>query len=442
MMIPPVGVLDGFTIYRFVHAFGSGGGVERLMEDLDTTLLQRNAMTIVRMYWADASAAASESTEDVGRGSLVHVRCQLPEGEQVSVAVDNEEHHSTFRQYVRDRILCNPAVWALGGRAYVLRRKLHRRRGEIIGAGGIFAGLCDRFAFDLCMMHFFGGSDADEVIQLARKRRIPVGLQNHYSNDRFLHLAIRKHAILSDAVAGVNGRDIPPYLARVFVNLGDGIDMTRFVASTASRPLEAPSHALLLLPARIVRPKGQMDVLRVAARLRREGIEVSVAFAGRVDSPVFYEELHREVLRTSLESRVLFLGELTPENLRDWYSASSLTVFPTYHHEGLPRIVLESQAMGVPVVAYSTGGIAEGVIDGTTGCLVPTGDVDALFSKVSWLLKDESQRLKMSDAGRRFVQEKYSLDAVAARHEQFYLSLGMSRRIVSDSRGGGRIGGC
>ncbi len=413
--------LAGRTVLRFVHAFKSGGGMERIMADLDGILLERNPMTIVRMYIGEAGE--SETVQAIGRGTLVMVPLPLAAGDSRQIASDHEQTHPTFKQVLRDRVLYHPLVWPMLGRRYVLRRRLRHRRGEVVGAGRRFVELAGRHAIDLCLLHFFGGSDADEVLQAARARGIPVALQNHFSNDRFDNLAIRKHALLADAVAGMNGLDVPPYLRDRFTNLADGIDMACFDPRAAVRPAALPDAPVIFLPSRIVRPKGHLDVVRAAARLKQQGIPAAVAFAGRVDSEAFLEELKREIVGLGLEGAVHFLGALKPSELRDWYAASAVLAFPTYHHEGLGRIIVEAQAMKTPVVAYATGGVPEGVRDGSTGFLVRTGDLDTFTEKLRLLITQPGRRAEMGERGREFVLEHYSLDALARRHEQFYQSV-------------------
>jgi glycosyltransferase involved in cell wall biosynthesis len=84
--------------------------------------------------------------------------------------------------------------------------------------------------------------------------------------------------------------------------------------------------------------------------------------------------------------------------------------------------------MQVPVVAYGTGGVAEGIDSGTTGYVLKTGDVAALAARLRELLTDDRKRRQMGEAGRRRVEERFSLGAFARRHEEFYL------RILSSDR--------
>jgi glycosyltransferase involved in cell wall biosynthesis len=269
-------------------------------------------------------------------------------------------------------------------------------------------------------MHFFGGADADEVISEARRCGVPVALINHYSNDRFLHLANRKHVMLADSVAGVNGLEVPAYLKGRLINVSDGID-TEFFRAVNARPLARhPSSPIILLPARVVREKGQMDLVHAAASLRKAGMDCRVAFAGRVDASDFVTELRRKIAEANMTESVQFLENLNVEQLRDWYAASAVVAFPTYHHEGLGRVSVEAQAMGVPVVAYATGGVPEGIVSGKTGYLVPTGDIAELTRRLGELLSSATLRESMGRRGRAEVEKRFSLLALAQRHESFY----------------------
>jgi glycosyltransferase involved in cell wall biosynthesis len=425
-MVSHPGNLDGRVIFRFLHAFDSGGGMERLIDDMDHALLRRSAATIVRLHLGRNLEAPQRSTEEIGRGRLIRVALPCTGGFE-STYVDQPWRRFDWRMAFRRHVLHQPLLWRLLFSWWVQHRRLKPRPGEMIGAGAAFAGLAREFRFDLCVMHFFGSADADEVLRVARAHLIPVAFSNHYANDRFLHLAIRQHVRQSVGVGGMNGLQVPAYLQPGFVNLADGIDLDFFHPRHARLLNPAPSLPVLFLPARVLRSKGHWDVVHCARRLHDQGLPVHVAFAGRADSGRFVTELRTEVERLGLSSHVQFLGPCDPAQLRDWYHASAVTVFPTYHAEGLGRITIESQAMGTPPVAYATAGVAEGIRDGETGFLVPTGDLTALTTRVGTILRDPDLRQRMAAAGRAFVSETYSLPAFAARHEAFYGSCFRSR---------------
>lgn len=414
------GSLNGFTLVRFAHAFETGGGMERLLDDLDRSLLMRNAMTIVRMHIAPDRTRLEEKEEAIGKGRLVLVPLPLPESESLQIAPDEEDQNPSLKERFRDSVLYNPFVWRIL-RRFVLSRPIPRRSGQVIGAGTKTEEILSRFDANLVMLHFFGAADADEVVSVCRERGIPFCLQNHYANERFLHLSIRKHAELALAVSGMNGLDVPSYLRRKFTNLADGIDTDFFSEIHAAGDDDASEYPVLLLPARVVKPKGHGDLVRAAVQLRERGLRFKIAFAGRVDSSQFSTELKEQIKESNLKDDVLFLGNLSVKELRRWYAKARIVVFPTYHHEGLGRVIVESQAMCTPVVAYATGGVREGIRHGGTGYLVETGDVDGLSRKLTTLLNDVSLCKEMGAAGRDFVSEHYSLSSLASRHEQFYL---------------------
>jgi glycosyltransferase involved in cell wall biosynthesis len=412
--------LNGLTVLRFAHAFETGGGMEQLLDDLDRVLLARNAMTIIRVFIAADRNQLDERAEQIGKGRLICVPFPLPEGESLQIASDEEESGINLKHMFRDFILYNPLIWQLFTRKFLLHWRIPRKKGQLIGVGVKVADLMERYLVDLIMLHFMGGSDSDEIIDLARSRGVPFALQNHYANERFLHLSIRKHAILANSVAGVNALGLPSYLRGRFWNLSDGIDTEFMKRENANAISDLPGAPIILLPARVVRPKGHMDLIEAGAILQKRGLDFRIAFAGRVDSTLFVEELRKVIHRYKLEDKVQFLGALSQEKLRDWYAASAVVAFPTYHHEGLGRVTVEAQAMQTPPVAYATGGVPEGLIPDRTGLLLRTGDIEGLAKKLEELITNPHLRQQMGEEGRRFVEEHFSLDAVAQRHEEFY----------------------
>jgi glycosyltransferase involved in cell wall biosynthesis len=84
-------------------------------------------------------------------------------------------------------------------------------------------------------------------------------------------------------------------------------------------------------------------------------------------------------------------------------------------------VLIEAQAMAKPIVAYDNSGMKEAVIDGETGFLVKTGDVQALAGRIGSLLRDPAQRLRFGQQGRAFILRQFAIPALIQRHEAFYL---------------------
>jgi len=96
--------------------------------------------------------------------------------------------------------------------------------------------------------------------------------------------------------------------------------------------------------------------------------------------------------------------------------------------EGLGIIFLEAQAVGLPIVASTSGGIAEGILDGVTGLLHAPGDEDALTAHLIALLTDPERRARFGDAGRSHVLRTFDLRRQTALLEDIYDDV--SRRAV------------
>ena len=90
--------------------------------------------------------------------------------------------------------------------------------------------------------------------------------------------------------------------------------------------------------------------------------------------------------------------------------------------DGLPNVLMEAQAFGVPVLSTDVSGIPELVIDGETGLLVPQRDPQALAAALRRLLGDEALRRRLGEAGAARVREKFSsepgIDFVAGMLER------------------------
>lgn len=416
------GRLNGLTVLRFAHASGNAGGLEQYLANLNRALGGRNRFTTIQMEISSDRERLDETVENHGGCRLVRVPLFVEQGSLEKSTAGNEvAARDRLKSWFAANVLGSAPVYQPFTRHLLRGRRVPRRAGEPEGAGRKFAGLAKQFEINLVVLHSAGGADASEIIGEAKQAGIPVALVHHFANDRLSGLSLRQQTSEAAGVAGVCGVDVPGHLRGRFFNVSDGVD-AEFFRSDKAQPLnENFSAPILFLPARITPSKGQADLLKVAALLQKRGLPTTVVFAGRVDSTGFETELRAVAEREGLADRVQFIGQLEPQQLRDWYAAARVLVFPTRHHEGLPRILMECQALGLPPVAFDSGGVSEGLLDGRTGFLVPPGNLGRMADAVESLLRDGALRAAMSQAGRRFVEERFSLPALARRHEDFYL---------------------
>lgn len=88
--------------------------------------------------------------------------------------------------------------------------------------------------------------------------------------------------------------------------------------------------------------------------------------------------------------------------------------------EGLPLTILEAMRAGLPVIASSVGGVSEAVAHGSTGVLVPRGDVHALAESITLMLENESFRLSCGHAGRVKFDAEFVFDVMLEKTESIY----------------------
>ncbi|HML53812.1 MAG TPA: glycosyltransferase [Solidesulfovibrio magneticus] len=104
---------------------------------------------------------------------------------------------------------------------------------------------------------------------------------------------------------------------------------------------------------------------------------------------------------------------------RPFFQQASVAVLSSVR-EGLPNVLLEAMAMGLPVAATAVGGIPDLVVPDVTGLLCPPRNPQALGETIAGLLADEDKRLAMGRAARERAVALYSMDAMVRRHETVF----------------------
>lgn len=412
--------LDGLTILRYGHVYDSGGGIEQYLVDLNRTLSARSSVRTIQVQLTSVPARVGEVEEGPVRRVSLFVE-QTAHEQAIKGTGDDHGFIYEVKTWLREKILFTPLIYRCFTGPLLALRPIPSRPGEPDGTGETVRALHRRQPLNLVCLHSVGGADTEEVIAVAKAEGIPIAYVHHFSNDRLSSFANRRQLDRLDGVSGVCGVDVPSFLRDRFQNVSDGIDTDFFRLDEATRAERRRHKPVIFLPARITPAKGQAALIRAAGELKRRGLDFRVILAGRTDSQAYLDEMKALIAQEGLTEHVEFVGQLNAAGLRQWYGVASLVAFPTTHHEGLPRILLECQAMEVVPVVHTIGGTAEGVREGETGFLIGVGDSAALVDRLTQLLKNEELRAKMGRAGRKLAEDRFSLAALATRHEQFYL---------------------
>lgn len=194
-----------------------------------------------------------------------------------------------------------------------------------------------------------------------------------------------------------------------------GIDRVLFSAAAS---LEPPQGVLFV--GRLVEKKGCEYLLRAMHIVQQTHPRCELTIIG--DGPL---RSSLEALARDLNVRCQFLGVQSSVVIRDCLAKARVFCVPSItasngDSEGLAIVFAEAQAMGVPVVSTTHGGIPEIVVHGTTGLLAPERDHEALADALSLLLGDEDRWQQFHQAGPRNIERRFDLKAQTAALENIY----------------------
>lgn len=237
---------------------------------------------------------------------------------------------------------------------------------------------------------------------------------------RWTNRLVDQMTIISQTAADrfVSDGIVPRELLRVVPN-GVDADLFRNVPAgtreSLRRTMGLEREFVWLAVGRFEIAKDYPNMLRGFARVREQHPQAVLLLVGRGSLQAETEALAQEL---GLGSAVRFLGVRrdVPEvmSAADGYVMSSAW-------EGMPMVLLEAAAVGLPVVATRVGGNPEVVHDEESGFLVPPCDPDALGLALLRLMElSEAERRSMGERGREHVRTNYGLSRVADRWEELY----------------------
>lgn len=246
------------------------------------------------------------------------------------------------------------------------------------------------------------------------------------ASDRLRKMAYRLTDPLCDLTTQVSQAGLERYVRIGAVPrhkiryLPNGVDTERFrpdpeLRACLRQELGLETAFAWLAVGRFDVPKDYANLLQAFAYVAQARPEAQLLIAG--DGPLrpSMEQLANDL---GITDRVKFLGIRRDipalMNAADAYVMSSAW-------EGMPNVLLEAAASGLPIVATDVGGNSEVVIDGKTGFLVPPKDPEALAQAMVRLMGlPQEERRRVGEAARQYVEANYSLDRVVDQWEALY----------------------
>lgn len=190
----------------------------------------------------------------------------------------------------------------------------------------------------------------------------------------------------------------------------NGIPVSKIVFRGPAPTAQAQECPIILAVGTLIPPKGFATLLAACELLKKEGVSFRCRLIGEGPERGPLEKLGRD-LRAS--GHLEMPGAMPIQDLLEEYRKAAVFVMasvPSEHgRDGLPTVIIEAMAFGVPVVATKHAAIPELVRDGGTGYLVPPLDSEALARALVHCLSDDESRREMCARARRVIEEEYDL---------------------------------
>ena len=262
--------------------------------------------------------------------------------------------------------------------------------------------------------------------------RIPVLISTAHNIDeggRWREIAYRLTDSLADLTTNVSQAAVERYI-RVgaapkdkIIFVPNGIDTSRFKPDRDTgwrlrNELGIDNYFVWLAVGRFEAAKDYPNMLQAFKMVVDKKQDTLLLLAGQGS---LLEETRKLANELDLEDKVRFLG--VRHDVPDLMNAADAYVMSSAR-EGMPMVLLEASACGLPVVATDVGGNSEVVLSGTTGYIVPPRNPEALALGMEKMMAlPHEERCEMGKAGRAHIEANYSLDRVVDQWENLYKEL-------------------
>ena len=176
---------------------------------------------------------------------------------------------------------------------------------------------------------------------------------------------------------------------------------------------------------RLVEKKGFSYGIEAFAKCFKKHRNIRLQIIG--DGPLKYT-LKELIKNLELEDVILLLGNKSHDEVAEVLKKAEILMMPyatpkNGDSEGIPYIIKEAIATGLPVISTKHAGVPEAIEDGKTGFLVDEKDIDALTNKLNYLIENPDLWAKFGIRGRKVVENKFDITKLIQNLEEIYRSL-------------------
>ena len=172
------------------------------------------------------------------------------------------------------------------------------------------------------------------------------------------------------------------------------------------KPLSKDKFNILFIGSVTDRKKPHM-IIEAIQRINDKSYHLSIV--GPAPNEKYFKELKDLIDKSDLQNQVSLIGPVDRESVKDYYSTSNLMILPSIS-EGLARVIFESQVAMCPVLVTDAPGMSDIVIDGQTGYVFESNNLDSLSLKIEYIKNNYDEASLVANNAKGFILSNYSED--------------------------------
>ncbi len=172
------------------------------------------------------------------------------------------------------------------------------------------------------------------------------------------------------------------------------------------KPLSKDKFNILFIGSVTDRKKPHM-IIEAIQRINDKSYHLSIV--GPAPNEKYFKELKDLIDKSDLQNQVSLIGPVDRESVKDYYSTSNLMILPSIS-EGLARVIFESQVAMCPVLVTDAPGMSDIVIDGQTGYVFESNNLDSLTLKIEYIKNNYDEASLVAKNAKGFILSNYSED--------------------------------
>ena len=172
------------------------------------------------------------------------------------------------------------------------------------------------------------------------------------------------------------------------------------------KPLSKDKFNILFIGSVTDRKKPHM-IIEAIQRINDKSYNLSIV--GPAPNEKYFKELKDLIDKSDLQNQVSLIGPVDRESVKDYYSTSNLMILPSIS-EGLARVIFESQVAMCPVLVTDAPGMSDIVIDGQTGYVFESNNLDSLSLKIEYIKNNYEEASLVAKNAKGFILSNYSED--------------------------------